>query len=141
LPPLDFNEMMKSGSVKKKRSHMRTAEIIDYIRNIDRKLPLLSPEARRVEKTRAIIEANRRVAIAIGCFTFMLVGIPLGVKSHRKETSIGMVLSLVIVFAYYIFIIIAESLADYPNLHPNLILWLPMIAMQLFGIWMIHRSS
>jgi len=138
---LDFNKMLKGGSVKKKRSHMRTAEIIDYIRNIDSKLPLLSPEQRRIEKSRAVIEANRRVAIAIGCFTFMLVGIPLGVKSHRKETSIGMVMSLAIVFAYYIFIIIAESLAGVPGLHPNLILWLPMIGMQIFGIWMIRRSS
>ncbi len=141
LPPLDFNKKFKSSSGIKKRSHMRTAEIIDYIRNIDSKRPHLSPKERRAEKDRAVIEANRRVAVAIGCFTFMLVGIPLGVKSHRKETSIGMVMSLAIVFAYYIFIIIAESLADFPDLHPNLMLWLPMIGMQFLGIWLIRRSS
>ena len=94
-----------------------------------------------IEKSRMMIEANRRVSIAIGCFTFMLIGIPLGVKSHRKETSVGMVMSLAIVFAYYIFIVVAKALADYPHLHPNLILWIPMVGLQLLGIRLIRRSS
>jgi len=138
---LDFNEVMKSGVVKRKRGQMPMGMLIDQIRNVDRNFPLLSVTERSSKKSRLTIEANRRVAVAIGCFTFMLVGIPLGVKSHRKESSIGMVMSLAIVFAYYIFIVLAKSMADYPDLHPNLILWLPMIGMQVFGLWLIHRSS
>lgn len=138
---LDFNDILKSGKVHKKRSYMGISQLIDHIHNVDRDFPALSPDQRRIEKTRLVIEANRRVSVAIGCFTFMLIGIPLGVKSHRKETSIGMVMSLGIVFAYYIFIVIAKALADYPDLHPNLILWLPMVGMQAFGIWLIRRSS
>ena len=94
-----------------------------------------------IEKSRMLIEVNRRMSTAIACFTFMLVGIPLGVKSHRKETSIGMVMSLAIVFVYYILIVTAKALADFPEFHPNLILWLPMVGTQLFGFWMIRRSS
>jgi lipopolysaccharide export system permease protein len=101
----------------------------------------LTPDDLRVEKSRMVIEANRRVALAVACFTFMLIGIPLGVKSHRKETSIGMVMSLGIVFVYYIFIILAESLAQYPGLHPNLILWLPLVATQILGLLLIRRSN
>ncbi len=138
---LDFNEMLKDKSVIPKRSHMKMVQLIDGIQNIERDFPVLSPEQRRIEKTKLVIEANRRVSVAIGCFTFMLIGIPLGVKSHRKETSIGMVMSLGIVFAYYIFIVIAKALADYPDLHPNLILWLPMLGLQLLGIHLIRRSS
>jgi len=138
---LDFEEMLKSDSVIRKRSHMKMGQIIDQIRNMGRDFPLLSPKQGRIEKTRLVIEANRRVSIAIGCFTFMLIGIPLGVKSHRKETSIGMVMSLGIVFAYYIFIVVAKALADYPGLHPNLILWLPMFGLQFLGIHLIRRFS
>ena len=106
-----------------------------------RMLIKLPAENLRIEKSRMVIEANRRISTAIACFTFMLIGIPLGVKSHRKETSIGMVMSLAIVFAYYIFIVVAKALADYPEWHPNLILWLPLIGTQFLGFWLIRRSS
>jgi lipopolysaccharide export system permease protein len=138
---LDFEKMLKGHATVKKRSHMKMGQLIDRIRNVERDFPMLSAADRLVEKTRLVVEANQRVSIAIGCFSFMLIGIPLGVKSHRKETSIGMVISLGIVFAYYSFIVLAKSLADYPWLHPNLILWLPMLLAQFLGLWLIKRSS
>jgi lipopolysaccharide export system permease protein len=138
---LDFEKMQKGKPSTLKRNQMRMGQLVDRIRHIERDFPMLSAAERLVEKTRLIVEANQRISIAIGCFSFMLIGIPLGVKSHRKETSVGMVLSLVIVFAYYFFIIVAESLADYPWLHPNLILWLPLVVAQVCGLWLIQRSS
>jgi len=120
---------------------MQIGELLDRIRNVERDFPMLSNADRLIEKTRLIVEANQRISIAIGCFSFMLIGIPLGVKSHRKETSAGMILSLVIVFAYYLFIVVAKSLADYPALHPNLILWIPLIIAQISGLWLIRRAS
>jgi lipopolysaccharide export system permease protein len=138
---LDFEKVLKGKPTVKKRGQMRMGELIDRIRNVERDFPMISAADRLVEKTKLIVEANERVSIAIGCFSFMLIGIPLGVKSHRKETSIGMVLSLVVVFAYYLFIVVAKALADYPALHPNLILWIPLIVAQFSGIWLIKRSS
>jgi len=138
---LDFKQMLKSGSVTRKGSHTKTRELVARIRNVDRDFPLLSLQERQIRKARLTIDVNRRFSLAVGCFTFMLIGIPLGVKSHRKETSVGMVMSLGIVFAYYIFIVIAKVLAGYPEMHPHLILWLPMIGMQLLGFWLIRRSS
>jgi len=139
--PIEIDKLFKSKRTVKKRGQMQIGELIDRIRNVERDFPMLSNEDRLIEKTRLIVEANQRISIAIGCFSFMLIGIPLGVKSHRKETSVGMILSLVIVFAYYLFIVVAKSLADYPALHPNLILWIPLIIAQISGLWLIKRSS
>jgi len=183
---LDFNEMLKTGSVRRKRSHMTIRLLMDLVRYSNhlfelnpedlaqekqwlknettrleferdgedraaedalafaesrRLLARLTPEGLRIEKSRMVIEANRRVSTAIACFTFMLIGIPLGVKSHRKETSIGMVMSLAIVFAYYFLTVAAKALADYPEWHPNLILWLPLLGTQVLGFCLIRRSS
>ncbi|MFA7256512.1 MAG: LptF/LptG family permease [Kiritimatiellales bacterium] len=139
---LDFEKVMKKGRpTLLKRGQMRIGQLIDRIRNIRRDFPMLSEADLLIEKTKLIVEANQRISVAVGCFSFMLIGIPLGVKSHRKETSIGMILSLAIVFAYYLFIVIAKALADHPALHPNLILWIPLIVAQGFGLWMIKRSS
>lgn len=141
---LDFNEFLSGDNDNRKlmkRSHMTMSQLLDRIRNVESDFPQLTQKEHRVHKSRLILEANRRVSLAVACFTFMLIGIPLGVKSHRKETSIGMVMSLGIVFFYYIFIVIAKALAEYPDLHPNLVLWLPLIAMQGLGFWLIRRSS
>jgi lipopolysaccharide export system permease protein len=139
--PIEIDKLFKSKRTMKKRGQMQIGELLDRIRNVERDFPMLSNADRLIEKTRLIVEANQRISIAIGCFSFMLIGIPLGVKSHRKETSTGMILSLVIVFAYYLFIVVAKSLADYPALHPNLILWIPLIIAQISGLWLIKRSS
>lgn len=140
--PLDYGKALNSTRpTLKKRGQMRMVELIDRIRNLERDFPMLSEADRLIQKTQLIVEANNRLSIAVGCFSFMLIGIPLGVKSHRKETSIGMVLSLAIVFSYYLFIIIAKALANHPELHPNLILWIPLIFAQFLGLWLIKRAS
>jgi len=138
---LDFEKLLKNKVTVLKRGQMRMSQLVDSIRNVDRNFPMLSATDRLIEKTRLLVEANQRISVAIGCFSFMLIGIPLGVKSHRKETSVGMVVSLGIVFAYYLFIVVAKALAGHPELHPNLILWIPLIVAQFLGLWLIRRSS
>ncbi|MDD3276668.1 MAG: LptF/LptG family permease [Kiritimatiellales bacterium] len=138
---LDFEKLLKSKPSNMKPSYMRIGMLLDRIHNVKRDFPMLSDKDLLIQKTKLIVEANQRVSIAIGCFSFMLIGIPLGVKSHRRETSTGMILSLVIVFAYYLFIVVAKALVDYPELHPNLMLWLPLLTAQLAGLWLIKRSS
>jgi lipopolysaccharide export system permease protein len=138
---LDFEKLMKKKPGTQKRSHMRMGQLVENIRNVKRDFPLMNEKEQLVHKTRLIVEANQRISIAVGCFSFMLIGIPLGVKSNRKETSTGMIVSLAIVFAYYLFTVFAKALADYPELHPNLILWMPLIAAQICGLWLIRRSS
>jgi len=138
---IDFEQLFGKQSSSPRRGNMRMSELIERIRNIDSLFPMLKERERLIEKTRLMVEANERISVAVGCFTFMLIGIPLGVKSHRKETSAGMVLSLAIVFAYYIFIVLAKALAKHPQFHPNLVLWLPMLATQFLGLWLIRRSS
>lgn len=138
---LDFEKALKGKTTVMKRGQMRMGQLIDRIRNLERDFPMLSEADRLIEKTRLIVEANQRISVAVGCFSFMLIGIPLGVKSHRKETSVGMILSLAIVFAYYLFIVVAKSLANRPEFHPNLILWIPLVVAQFLGFWLIRRSS
>lgn len=141
LPPIDFNEILNKGSKTLKRGHMRLEQLIARIRDMEEFYPHLKAADRDRERTRLLVEANQRISIGLGCFTFVLIGIPLGVKSHRKETSIGMLVSLAIVFTYYLFIVLAQALARYPWAHPNLILWVPLVCMQLLGFRLINRAS
>jgi len=141
LDPIDFNELLKDDKMRIKDSYMTIDQLIDRIRNVERDFPMLSTSDQARHRSDLTVEANRRISTALACFTFMLIGIPLGVKSHRKETSAGMVISLVIVFFYYLFIVLAKALADYPTMQPNLVLWLPMLGTQILGLILIRRAS
>lgn len=68
-----------------------------------------------------------RMVWAISCFCFVLVGVPLGCQAQRKESSRGMVMGLVIGLAFFLFILLSESLAKTPSVYPWLLVWTPAV--------------
>jgi lipopolysaccharide export system permease protein len=129
----------KSGDMEKRRMYMTSAEISD----IARRLPELYPKIPRMEVKRlrmsGRVENNKRVVLALACVAFVLLGAPLGVTAHRKESSIGVAIGLFLVFNFYLFIIIAESLAKSLLLRPDLIVWLPIAISAGLGWRLVHR--
>ena len=117
------------------------AELIHAIRNIRQVLPNVEEEDLIRQKTSMVVEANERLSLALSCFAFTLLGIPLGMKSRRKESSAGVGIALLLVFVFYLFIIIADSLVGHPELHPELIAWLPVVLAQGAGFYLIHRLN
>ena len=62
-------------------------------------------------------------------------------KSHRKESSFGMIMSLAVMFVYYIFMILSKMLSGSPHLYPWLIPWIPIVLGQLTAVVLIRRSN
>ena len=72
------------------------------------------------------VEISKRFVFAMASFCFVLVGIPLGIKSHRKESSIGMAISLAVSLGYYAISILMISLHKTYAVHPEILIWLPV---------------
>ena len=84
---------------------------------------------------------NQRLAFGLAPIAFLLIGMPLSIKTSRKETSIGLVISVGLAGVYFISIMIFDAFYMYPRWHPQILLWIPNIAYQIGGAFFIWKIS
>ena len=155
--PIYLSEPQKKGPSKPKIDDMTFRQLRAELKDLERMLRLpvslkdLPPEQRRAWKleweqrrkdlTPLIFQMHRQVAFSFACFGFTLVGIPLGIRVHRRETNIGIAIALLLVAVYYSFILVGSALDTRPELAPHLLVWLPNFLFQAVGAVLLWRAN
>jgi lipopolysaccharide export LptBFGC system permease protein LptF len=128
--PISLKEFYKEYLSGRRLSSYTLPELLGY-------LPGIAGE----EKLRATVELHKRFAASLACVAFALIAVPLGITAHRKETSVGFALSLVIAFTYFFFIIMADTFRGNPAAHPTVLIWVPNVLFISLGSVLFWRLS
>ncbi len=138
---LDLREMLAKSKINKKPSDMTFSELVASIRHIRQAFPDIQEKNVPRMRAKMAVDANKRLALAMSCFSFTLLAIPLGIRSNRKESSIGIGLALVVLFLFYLFIIVADALVDRPEWRPDMIPWIPVLICQILGVLLMRKNQ
>ena len=87
------------------------------------------------------IEFHRRLAFPTACIVLMLVGVPLGLSSKRGGKGGAFVLTLLLVFLYYITSFVGTAFARDGKLPAGLGVWGANILFSLAGVLLIQQIA
>jgi lipopolysaccharide export system permease protein len=138
---IPLNRMSANRGAVKRRSDMTLDELIQAHDTVPQIYPELDAEGQARQAMSLRVEFHKRIVLALSCVAFVLLGAPLATRTHRSETTLGIAMSLVLVFVFYLFVIAAEALTRRPDLQPHLLVWMPIALAAVLGTWLIHRTD
>ena len=94
----------------------------------------------RRKLSRLKVELSKRFVFAMASLCFVLVGIPLGIRSQRRESSIGMAYSLAIALGYYLVAMWMLNMQKHYAIHPEVLIWIPVAASLLLAGWFTKKN-
>jgi LPS export ABC transporter permease LptG/LPS export ABC transporter permease LptF len=87
------------------------------------------------------VEFHQRFALPFACIAFAFLGLPLGVSTTRGSKSMGLVISLVLMFLYYLAYMGGTKLAGDAHFSPFLGAWMPNILFLALGLVLMSRAD
>jgi lipopolysaccharide export system permease protein len=134
-------DALRQRAYRRTEKDMAIWELVDGIAGSPERSPWMTSQDVARKRMRYAVEMSKRLCLAASCVTFALLGIPLGVRAHRRESSAGVAISLLLVFNFYLFVIVAEALSGRPETRPDLIVWLPVLLSILLGMLLVRKTN
>ncbi|MGI9088315.1 MAG: LptF/LptG family permease [Chthoniobacterales bacterium] len=128
--PIGLEELYQKEKKRTSRSALSLEQLLEQLKTGD-------TGAQSASRT----EISKRFSFPFSCMAFALMAVPLGITAHRRETSLGYLLSLVVAFSYFLFVIAADTLRGNGRVHPELLVWFPNLLFLVLGAWMFRRLA
>jgi lipopolysaccharide export system permease protein len=128
--PISLEELYEKEKKRPSRSALSIEQLLDQLKSENKR-----------ERSASRTEINKRFSFPFSCIAFAVIGVPLGVTAHRRETSIGFAMGLIVAITYFLFVIIGDTLRGTPSVHPELLVWFPNVLFGVLGIFLFRRLS
>jgi LPS export ABC transporter permease LptF len=128
--PISLEELYEKEKKRPSRSALSIEQLLEQLKSENKN-----------ERSASRTEINKRFSFPFSCLAFALIGVPLGVTAHRRETSIGFAMGLIVAVSYFLFVIIGDTLRSNPKVHPELLVWFPNILFLLLGAFLFRRLA
>jgi lipopolysaccharide export system permease protein len=76
---------------------------------------------------------------SLAVLSLALIGVPLGIKVSRRETSANFAVAVGLTLIYYLMTVSVKVLDRHPEFRPDLLLWLPNLILLSLGVWLMVR--
>jgi lipopolysaccharide export system permease protein len=87
------------------------------------------------------VDLHMKYSVPFSGLIFVLLGVPLGLRVKRGSKATGIIISIVLVFIYYISVSTIRSFGRGGIMVPVLAAWLPNIIFAILGIIIIFRAE
>jgi lipopolysaccharide export system permease protein len=91
------------------------------------------------DKMKVAFTIQNKFNMAAAVFSFALVGVPLGIKVSRKETSMNFLVALGLALGWYFLTVMVGWLDQHPEYRPDLLVWAPNLIFAGLGLWLFRR--
>ena len=121
-------EISTSGSTSKQESFFDLRKKIEELKKA------------KIDTQKIEFDLYQKTALPFASLVFVLIGAPLALSPVKSGKSIGMGLSILIIFLYYIFMSLGKVLGSSGKLPPLAGAWLPNLIFIAIGIFFIYRN-
>ena len=98
-------------------------------------------EGLSVDRLQAQFHLQKKFALSFSVFSLAIFGVPLALRTGRKESHANLGIALVIAIGFYFTFIAISWLERSVSLRPDLLIWVPNIVFQFIGLYWLHRAS
>ena len=143
-----ITNVVRVGRYRRRAKDYRFRESVENIRGKTAEIAKIVGSDRMAETGRKLalgslssdrVELSKRFVFAMASICFVLIGIPLGIRTQRKESSVGMAIALAVSLGYYVLVILMMSCDEMYVIRPDLLIWLPVLICFCLAAHLIRR--
>src|SRR5437773_8855159 len=128
--PISLEELYEKEKKRPSRSALSIEQLLDQLKSENQR-----------ERSASRTEINKRSSFPSACAAIAIIGVPLGVTAHRRDTPIGYAKRSLVAVTYFLFVIIGDTLRGTPKVHPELLVWFPNVLFIVLGTFLFRRLA
>ena len=133
----NLDERGQDLGIRRKPSMLTFDELIKSRQQLSRISQPSEEEQKKLIETNMQLQTNASMACSV--IAFAAIGIPLAIRTGRRETIANAVVAIGLALGYYVILILLGLLENRPEFRPDLLTWAPNLLFVLIGLTLVRR--